>query len=83
MVNPKVRVRRGSSTSTQAPPLARPASSTQTTLSSTVSEDEVRMHAYQLYERRGGSGDHAVADWLRAEAQLTARRNRANKTLAG
>jgi len=51
-------------------------------LPDTISEEEVRIHAYLLYERRGGSEDHAVEDWLTAEAHVWARRNRANKAIA-
>ena len=37
-----------------------------------VLEQEVRLAAYELYERRGGTPDHAVEDWLTAEAHLAA-----------
>ena len=53
----------------------------------TVSEDEIRIHAYQLYERRLSerrrlSEDHSMEDWLAAETHLKARKNRASKTTA-
>jgi hypothetical protein len=34
-------------------------------------EDRIRMRAYEIYERRGGTPGHAVDDWLQAEAELT------------
>lgn len=43
---------------------------------SAVLEQEVRLAAYELYERRGGTPDHAVEDWLTAEAHLTGGRSR-------
>ena len=82
MIDRKVRGGNASSTSAQAQPLAKPETSGTGGQSSTVPEDEIRIHAYQLYKRRGGSEDHAVEDWLMAEAHLTARKNRANKTIA-
>lgn len=34
-------------------------------------EDRIRLRAYELYERRGGTPGQAVDDWLQAEAELT------------
>ena len=83
MIDPRVGVRQPSSTS--AGPLARPTTSARTGVSTAVSEDEIRIHAYKLYERRLSehrslSEDRSVEDWLTAETHLKARRNRANKT---
>ena len=50
-------------------------------VSSVVSDDEVRNEAYRLYERRGRAEGHAVEDWLTAEHDLRARKNRANKMI--
>ena len=80
MIDPRVPVRRPS-----AERLANPTVPAKTGVSTAVSEDEVRVHAYQLYERRLSerrilSEDRSVEDWLAAEAQLKARKNRANKT---
>ena len=52
-----------------------------------ASAEEIRAHAYQLYqrrlcERRRLSEDRSVDDWLTAEAHLKARKNRASKTTA-
>lgn len=30
-------------------------------------EHEIRLRAYDLYERRGGTDGHALEDWLQAE----------------
>lgn len=48
---------------------------------SVVSADEIRNHAYQLYELRGRTEGRALEDWLTAERYLRARKNRANKVL--
>lgn len=45
------------------------------------SDDEIRHHAYKLYELRGRMEGCAVEDWLTAERHLTARKNRANKVI--
>lgn len=50
-------------------------------VSSVVSDDEIRNRAYQLYERRGRAEGHAEEDWLTAEQDLKARKNRANKMI--
>ena len=83
MIDPRVLVRPPYSPSAER--LARPTTPAKTEVSTVVSEDEVRVHAYQLYERRLSesrilSEDRSVADWFAAEAQLKARKNRANKT---
>jgi len=36
-------------------------------------EEEIRRRAYAFYEQRGREDGHDVDDWLRAEAELTAR----------
>ena len=33
-------------------------------------QHEIRLRAYDLYERRGAIGEHALDDWLRAEAEV-------------
>lgn len=33
-------------------------------------EHEIRLRAYDLYERRGAFGDHALDDWLQAESEV-------------
>lgn len=37
-------------------------------------QEEIRLRAYELYERRGRRDGHAVDDWLEAEAELTGRK---------
>lgn len=83
MIDPKVRVQPASSLSTPAKPSAEHEVSAKKGPASDVSEHEVRIYAYELYERRGSTEDHAVEDWLRAEADLAARGNHANRTIAG
>ncbi len=34
-------------------------------------KEEIRLRAYELYEARGRKDDHALDDWLRAEAEIT------------
>jgi Protein of unknown function (DUF2934) len=48
---------------------------------SAVSDDEIRNHAYQLYERRGRTEGRVLEDWLAAEGYLRSRKNRANKVI--
>jgi hypothetical protein len=36
-------------------------------------EERIRIRAYELYEQRGKGDGSAPADWLQAEAELTAR----------
>ncbi len=33
-------------------------------------QDQVRLRAYELYERRGRQDRHELDDWLQAEAEL-------------
>lgn len=34
-------------------------------------EERIRVRAYELYEKRGKQGGHALDDWLRAEAEVS------------
>ncbi len=36
-------------------------------------EEQIRRRAYALYEECGREGGHDLDDWLRAEAELTAK----------
>ena len=36
-------------------------------------EEKIRQRAYGLYEARGREDGHDIDDWLRAEAELTAK----------
>jgi len=36
-------------------------------------EEKIRLRAYTLYEERGREDGHDLDDWLRAEAELTAK----------
>jgi hypothetical protein len=38
-------------------------------------EERIRVRAYELYEKRGKRGGHALDDWLQAEAELTERKS--------
>ncbi len=33
-------------------------------------EHEIRLHAYDLYQRHGRADGHALEDWLQAEAEV-------------
>jgi Protein of unknown function (DUF2934) len=76
VIDPKVRVGQPPVRSTQAK-LAKSDALPKSGPASAVLEQEVRIAAYQLYERRGGTPDHAVEDWLTAEAHLVAHGSRA------
>jgi hypothetical protein len=85
VIDPRVGIRQPSSPSKRTQPLASVTTPEQTDICAQASEDEVRVHAFQLYERRLSepcrvSEDRSVEDWLAAEAHLKARKNRANKT---
>jgi hypothetical protein len=38
----------------------------------TITEDDVRLRAYELYLQRGGIPGDEVSDWLQAERELLA-----------
>lgn len=82
MIDSKVRFRQSPSVSTQTKPLTQPGASAQTVQASVDSEHDVRIYAYELYERRGGTEGHAVEDWLEAEHQVAMLRNPASKTIS-
>lgn len=50
------------------------ARSTETTVYPSVSEEQIRQRAYELYTQRGGGHGRHVEDWFRAEAELLGRR---------
>jgi len=77
VIDAKVRVGQPPVPSMQAKPLAKSDALPKTGPATAVLEQDVRIAAYELYERRGGSPDHALEDWLTAEAQLVERRSRA------
>lgn len=39
--------------------------------------EQIRCRAYELYEERGGEEGHDTEDWLRAEAEIAGRVERA------
>jgi hypothetical protein len=39
-------------------------------------EEEIRRHAYELYEERGREDGQDLDDWLRAEAEITAKNSK-------
>jgi Protein of unknown function (DUF2934) len=45
-------------------------------------EEEIRRRAYELYEERGRQDGHDLDDWLRAEAEITAKNAKTAKTAA-
>jgi hypothetical protein len=77
VIDPKVRVGQPPVSSPQAKPLAKSDAAPNSGPVSAVLEQDVRLAAYELYERRGGTPDHDVEDWLTAEAHLAAGRSRA------
>ena len=76
-MDPKVRVGQPPVPSTQPKPLVKSEALPSSGAANAVLEQEVRTAAYELYERRGGTPDHAVEDWLTAEAQVRERKSRA------
>jgi hypothetical protein len=53
---------------------SRPSLVTDTSVYPSVSEDQIRRRAYELYTQRGGGDGRHVEDWFRAEAELLGRR---------
>jgi hypothetical protein len=43
-----------------------------------LTEEYIRLRAYQLYEQRGRENGHDVEDWLQAEAEIFGRRSSAS-----
>ena len=39
-----------------------------------LTQDIIRVRAYQLYEERGCEGGHDLEDWLRVEAEITGKK---------
>ena len=46
-------------------------------------EAVIRLHAYRLWERRGGREGHAMDDWLQAEAEFAHLGGHAEARLSG
>ena len=63
MSNPNVKVSQKSDSSAQPKPLKRDSMTT-------FSEEEIRTRAYQIYEFRGRTDNHADEDWSQAETEL-------------
>jgi hypothetical protein len=63
MSNPKVQVSQKSDPSKQPIPSKKDSAST-------FSDDEIRARAYQIYESRGRTDNHADEDWIQAETEL-------------
>lgn len=49
---------------------------TRTVPDATQREEEIRQHAYELYESRGREDGHDFADWLQAEAEILGNKKR-------
>jgi len=45
---------------------------TTVTIGTTVTDDQIRLRAYEIYQQRNGEPGDPVQDWLQAEAELTA-----------
>jgi hypothetical protein len=61
--NPKVRV------SQKSDPFKQP-KAFKSDSASTFSEEEIRSRAYQIYESRGRTNNHADEDWSQAQTEL-------------
>jgi hypothetical protein len=46
------------------------ATTSSTTQPEPMLEHEIRLRAYDIYERRGAIGGHALDDWLQAEKEV-------------
>jgi len=54
--------------------ISRPSTATDSSVYPSVSEEQIRRRAYELYTQRGGQGGSHVDDWYRAEAELRGHR---------
>lgn len=59
--------------SIRKPDNPRPSPTTATEMNPSISEEQVRRRAYELYVQRGGVDGGHDADWFRAEAELRGR----------
>ncbi|HWC19627.1 MAG TPA: DUF2934 domain-containing protein [Terriglobales bacterium] len=71
---PKSALRTSSATESSASNAPLTARSTDTSVYASVSEEEIRRRAYELYVQRGGVGGNQADDWFRAEAELRGQR---------
>jgi|SRR5947209_14393246 len=55
------------------PNVPRPSRATDSSVHPSVSEEEIRRRAYELYRQRGGTDGRHTDDWFRAEAELRGR----------
>jgi hypothetical protein len=51
-----------------------PSPVTDTSVYPSISEEQIRRRAYELYTQRGGTHGRHAEDWFRAEAELLGRR---------
>ena len=56
---------------------ARLMTASQTTGSIPDLQEQIRRRAYELYEERGKDDGHELADWLRAESEVTPAKSKA------
>ena len=53
---------------------SQPSAATETTTSGIrVSMDDIRVRAFQMYQKRGGEHGYDIQDWLKAERLITQR----------
>jgi hypothetical protein len=52
---------------------SRPSRATDTSVHPSVSEEQIRRRAYELYVQRGGTHGRHMDDWFRAESELRGR----------
>ena len=70
---PKSALRTSSATESTASNAPLTSRATDTSVYPSVSEDQIRRRAYELYVQRGGVGGSQADDWFRAEAELRSR----------
>ena len=61
---------KSAATTSAASQRERSQSATTSVSAATVSDEQIRTRAYQLFVERGGQGGTAEQDWLRAEAEV-------------
>ena len=53
--------------------ISRPSRATDSSVHPSVSEEQIRRRAYELYVQRGGTHGRHMDDWFRAESELRGR----------
>src|SRR5689334_10982118 len=71
--SPTSALQTSSATENRTAEMPRPSRATDTSVHPSVSEEQIRRRAYELYVQRGGTHGRHMDDWFRAESELRGR----------